>query len=103
MTFFIGLIIGMAIVIIRALTSDRLRRRDEIAEYIGAPIRLSVRSVAGRRRLPGLGRRGAGKALDMRRVITHLNSLATQLSGAVPRGSRRTKGWPSRRSITPRT
>ena len=42
MTFIIGLVIGMVIVIVRALVSDRLRRRDDIAEAIGAPVKLSI-------------------------------------------------------------
>jgi capsular polysaccharide biosynthesis protein len=37
-----GLAVGMAIVIIGALVSDRLRRRDEIARVLGAPVRLST-------------------------------------------------------------
>ncbi len=37
-----GLAIGLAIVIITALVSDRLRRRDEIARVLGAPVRLST-------------------------------------------------------------
>ena len=31
-----GLVIGMAIVVVRALITDRLRRRDDIAEALGA-------------------------------------------------------------------
>ena len=91
-TFFIGLILGMAIVIIRALTSDRLRRRDEIAEVIGAPVRLSVRSMGRPSRLPRLGRPAGDQAMDMKRVVSHLNGLATPLSIAAPGASRRLKG-----------
>ena len=91
-SFFVGLVLGMAIVIIRALMSDRLRRRDEIAEVIGAPVKLSVRSMASRSRLPRLGRPAGGQAMDMRRMVAHLNGLATQLSSAAPSASRRLKG-----------
>jgi capsular polysaccharide biosynthesis protein len=90
--FFVGLVIGMGIVIIRALTSDRLRRRDEIAELIGAPVKFSVGSMTGRRRLPGLDRGSAGQALDMRRLVTYLGRLSTPLSGTVPNGARRLAG-----------
>ena len=91
-SFFVGLVLGMAIVIIRALMSDRLRRRDEVAEVIGAPVKLSVRSMGSRSHLPRLGRPAGGPAMDMRRMVSHLNGLATQLSSAAPSASRRLKG-----------
>ena len=81
----LSLVIGISIVVVRALVSDRLRRRDDIAEAIGAPVKLSIGSVTGRSRLPGLGGRADRPVLDMRRLVTHLN-------GAVPRSSRRLKG-----------
>ena len=90
--FFVGLLLGMVIIIIRTLTTDRMRRRDEVAEFIGAPVRLSVRSRPGRRRWRIHGRRRASQNLDMRRLVTHLGGLATQFSGALPQGSRRLKG-----------
>jgi len=73
-----GLAIGMAIVIIAALLSDRLRRRDDVAAALGAPVRLSV----GRLRAPSrwrLARRGrrASRDRDMKRLIAYLH-------GAVP-------------------
>ena len=55
-----GLALGMGIVIIQALVSDRLRRRDDVAEALGAPVRLSVRTPRGR---------------DMGRIVAHLGSL----------------------------
>jgi capsular polysaccharide biosynthesis protein len=81
----IGLVIGMVIVIVRALVSDRLRHRADIADAIGAPVTLSIGSLTGRSRLPGLGRRASRRVLDSRRLVMHLN-------GAVPRSSRRLKG-----------
>jgi capsular polysaccharide biosynthesis protein len=70
-----GLVIGMAIVIILALISDRLRRRDDVADAIGAPVRLSVGPVAASRWPPQLPGRAGRRALDMRRVVTHLRAL----------------------------
>ena len=81
----IALVIGMSIVVVRAIVSDRLRRRDDIADAIGAPVKLSIGSVTGRSRLLGLGGRARKRILDMRRLVTHLND-------AVPRSSRRLKG-----------
>ena len=42
-----GLAVGIGIVIVMALMSDRLRRRDDIAAAIGAPVRLSVGALRG--------------------------------------------------------
>ena len=66
-----GLAVGMAIVIIMALVSDRLRRRDDIAAALGAPVKLSVGPLR-RRRLPGRPRRAAKRVRDVRRVVAHL-------------------------------
>lgn len=81
-----GLALGMAIVILRAVTSDRLRRRDDIAYAFGAPVKLSVGKLRERRWLPGLsslpGLRGrAIRRRDMALVVEHLRN-------AVPASSR---------------
>lgn len=67
-----GLIVGMAIVIVAALLSSRLRRRDDVAVALGAPVRLSVGSL--RRPQPRLGLPGQAtrRDRDMRRVIAYL-------------------------------
>ena len=70
-----GMVLGMAIVVIGALVSDRLRRRDEVAEAFSVPVGLSV-GVLNKR---GLGR--AARDLDMKRVVSHLRN-------AVPGSSR---------------
>ena len=72
------------IVIISALVSDRLRRRDDVAEALGAPVRLSVGSLRRRRWLPGLPWRAAKRKRDMRRVVAHLQSAVPGSSGARP-------------------
>ena len=38
----LGLVLGLSIVVVRALVSDRLRRRDDVAHALGAPVKLSV-------------------------------------------------------------
>jgi capsular polysaccharide biosynthesis protein len=75
-----GLAAGMAIVIVSALVSDRLRRRGDVADALGAPVRLSVGSLR-RGRLPTLPWRAHKRNHDMRRVVTYLRS-------AVPGSSR---------------
>jgi capsular polysaccharide biosynthesis protein len=71
-----GLAIGLGIVIVRELISDRLRRRDDIAAALGGPVRLSVGRLSKRRLLPG-GPSAAGRTRDLRRIAAYLrNSVA---------------------------
>ncbi len=76
-----GLALGIVIVVIGAIVSDRLRRRDDIALAIGAPVRLSVGALARKYRV--LDQRGgtAIRRRDMDRVVEHLQH-------AVPESSR---------------
>jgi capsular polysaccharide biosynthesis protein len=69
-----GLAVGLGIVILRALVSDRLRRRDDIAYALDAPVKLSVHTLRARRRLVPWPGRAAKRDRDMRRVIAHLRS-----------------------------
>jgi capsular polysaccharide biosynthesis protein len=62
-----GLTVGMGIVIVSALMSDRLRRRDDVAEAIGARVRLSVGPLRASGR--------ASRDRDMKRVIAHLRRV----------------------------
>jgi capsular polysaccharide biosynthesis protein len=76
-----GLVLGMAIVIFPALLSRRLRRRDDVAIALGAPVTLSVGSLR-RRHWPALSRQAAKRKRDKKRVVMHLRA-------AVPQSSRR--------------
>jgi hypothetical protein len=76
-----GLAVGIAGVIIAALLSTRLRRRDDVAAAMGAPVRLSVGPLRTRRFRLTLPRRAARRRLDMRRVVVYLRR-------AVPGSSR---------------
>ncbi|HTX27475.1 MAG TPA: hypothetical protein VME19_10695 [Streptosporangiaceae bacterium] len=71
-----GLALAFSIIVVRALVSDRLRRRDDIAYALDAPVKLSV----GRLRKRLLSVRKAKREHDMRRVIAHLQD-------AVPRNA----------------
>lgn len=75
-----GLGLGMAIVVIGAITSEKLRRRSDISYTFGAPVRLSVGPLR-KDRWPGA--RGAGKTRerDMKRVVDYLHD-------AIPGSSR---------------
>ncbi len=60
-----GLLLGVAFVAVQAVVSDRLRRRDEVASLLGAPVELSLKPIGhlkfrGHRwvRRSALGRQG---------------------------------------------
>jgi capsular polysaccharide biosynthesis protein len=76
----VGLTLGLTIVIVRALASDRLRRRDDIAYALDAPVKLSVGPLRARRLLPAWPGRAAKRNLDRKRIVVHLRS-------AVPRNT----------------
>lgn len=77
-----GLVLGMAYVAAAALMTDRLRRRDDVALAVGAPVRLSI----GPLRLGRAGKRGRlslAKALEVAAGID-VQRMAAQLRAAVP-------------------
>jgi capsular polysaccharide biosynthesis protein len=69
-----GLAVGMAIIVIGAITSDRLRRRDDIAYAFGAPVGLSIGPLRERRWMPDLGGRSAIRQRQMERVVEYLRN-----------------------------
>lgn len=79
--FFGGLVIGLGFVVIGAVISDRLYRRDDVAAALSAPVRMSV--VSGgkdkRKRLLSIG--GGGTA-DTQQA--DLERIAEYLRGCVP-------------------
>ncbi len=79
----LGLVLGMGFVIVGALASDRLRRRDDIARALGAPVQLSV----GRIRIGGLrGPRGLAAAKDpeLQRIVGHLRNVMPNAAARPP-------------------
>jgi capsular polysaccharide biosynthesis protein len=79
---FIGLVLALAVVVIRALVSDRLRQRADIAQALGAPVKLSVGRVRLSRRRRGGDGLAAARDPDVRRITAYLDR-------AVPRNPRR--------------
>jgi capsular polysaccharide biosynthesis protein len=77
----VGLMLALGIVIIRALISDRLRRRDDIARALGAPVKLSVGHVGLSRWRPG--RRGLAAA-----ARPEIQRIAGYLAGVIAADSR---------------
>jgi capsular polysaccharide biosynthesis protein len=72
-----GLALGIAFVIIRALVSDKFRRRRDIASALGMPVQLSTGPVRG-----GLVRRQRAPA-NVQRLVSYLNS-AIPANGNTP-------------------
>jgi hypothetical protein len=72
----VGLVVGLGIVVVRAVVSDRLRRRDDIARALGAPVRLSVGPVRLSRGFPPASRGlEAADDVEIRRITAHLRGL----------------------------
>jgi capsular polysaccharide biosynthesis protein len=74
-----GLALGMGLVAVRALLSDRLRRRDDIARALRAPVKLSVGPVRVSRWRPGQTGLSAARTTNMRRVVNFLASLPSRV------------------------
>jgi hypothetical protein len=70
-----GLALGMAFVIGQAILSDRVRRRDEIAEALGAPVELSI----GPYRRPRLFRKRR-LAMQVTHLSTEMQMVARRLT-----------------------
>lgn len=68
----IGLALGLTFVVIRALVSDRLRRRDNVAQAIGAPVRVSVAPIRRARWRLGRGTASLTESSDIQRIVTYL-------------------------------
>jgi capsular polysaccharide biosynthesis protein len=79
---FIGLVAGLAFVIIRSLITDRLRRRDDIADALGTPITVSAGPIQARRWWPSWPRTRMARASDLQRLVTSLHgTLPSRRSG----------------------
>lgn len=76
-----GLAVGMVIVLVGAITSNRLRRRDDIAYAIGAPVALSVGRLRQRRFGLSSGDRRGSRRRDMELVVEQLRNAAPGSSG----------------------
>lgn len=68
----VGLALGMAIVVIQALVSDKLRRRDDVAQALGASVKLSVPAARPYWWSPWRGRRPAANDADVERIAGYL-------------------------------
>jgi capsular polysaccharide biosynthesis protein len=71
----VGLALGVGIIVVRAIISDRLRRRDDVAQVLGAPVKLSV----------GAMRPGRSKRLDAAQD-SNVQRIAEFLARTIPMG-----------------
>ena len=64
----VGFVLGLVVVVVRALLSDRLRRREDIAHALGAPVSLARARFGVKRWIPG--RRGleVARGAEVRRT-----------------------------------
>lgn len=74
-----GLVVGLGIVVIQALVSNRLRRRDDIAAALGASVGLSVGRIRTGRRF-GHGGMDAAQDREMRKVVAYLHGAVADHS-----------------------
>src|SRR6185437_13833149 len=64
-----GLAVGIGLVILQALVSRRLRRRDDVARALGGPVQLSVGRIGG---LATRSVSGAAQRPAVRQIVSHL-------------------------------
>jgi len=75
-SLFVGLMLGLGIVLVGALSSDSLRRRDDVAYALGVPVGLSVGRIHAYRWLPGRLRLAAARGRHVRRIVAYLRRAA---------------------------
>ena len=75
-----GLGLGLAIVIIRALVSGRLRRRDDIADALGVTVNLGVGGIQAPHGPFGRPGAKAARDRDLQRIVAHLRDAVPESS-----------------------
>ena len=69
-----ALVLGMGIIVAGALVSDRLRRRDDVARALGAPVMISAGPVRLSRWRPGRRGLAVARSTDVQRIVAYLDS-----------------------------
>jgi capsular polysaccharide biosynthesis protein len=75
-----GLALGLGLVIVLELASDRLRRREDIARALGAPVGLSVGSALSGRWRPGRRGLAAVRSNDIQHIVAYLRDNLPEAS-----------------------
>ena len=79
----VGLALGLGIVIVQAIVSDRLRRRDDVTHALGAPVKLSVGPVKLSRWRPGRRGLAAANGANVRRIAAYLRGAVPAKAGGM--------------------
>ena len=79
----LGLALGIGVVVVRAVCSDRPRRREEVAQALGAPVAISVGAAGLNWRRARRTGAAADRGAAVQRIVAHLRSV-------MPPGSRGT-------------
>jgi hypothetical protein len=69
-----ALVLSMGIIVAGALVSDRLRRRDDVARALGAPVKVSAGTVRPSRWRPGRRGLAVARRSDVQRIVAYLDS-----------------------------
>src|SRR5262249_42399108 len=72
-----ALVLALSIVVIRAITTERLYRRDDVARALGAPVKLSVGKVRLSRWRPGRRGLAAARNPGIRRIVAYLRKTVS--------------------------
>jgi capsular polysaccharide biosynthesis protein len=80
--FFALLVVSMAVIIVTAFMSDKLRRRDDVAQALGAPVEASTGQVGLGRWRPSRRGLAAAQGPGVKRLVAYLDR-------AVPSASQR--------------
>jgi capsular polysaccharide biosynthesis protein len=76
-----GLGLGMGLVIVETLVSDRIRWRDDVAHALGAPVKFSVGKVRLSRWLPGRLGLAATRRAKIQRIAAYLGGVVPPKTG----------------------
>ncbi len=69
-----GLAVGIGLVVVRTITTDRLRRRDDVTHALGAPVKFSVGAVRLSRWRPGGHGLAATRGAAVQRITSYLRA-----------------------------
>jgi capsular polysaccharide biosynthesis protein len=73
-----GLALSLGVVVVLAIISDRLRRREDVARVLGAPVELSVPTISLSRWRPSRRGLAASGSKDVSRLVAYLGEAVAR-------------------------